>query len=56
MEEFITYCKKKIKQYPQHKIAIYDLYELCCTEIESEESIEDEIEKAINSIEELVEE
>ena len=48
--------KETIAKYPQLKIEILDLYQLCRDEIEQGESIDHECELCESSIEELIKE
>lgn len=56
MQALENYVRKSIKEHPDLKDGILDLYYLCLSEIESEESEENEKSLCINSIDELIEE
>lgn len=55
--DFTEYCKQKMGEYPEKKDQIFDMFELCFSEIEDEGSSEThEVELAISSIKEIVNE
>ena len=56
MEQLRKFCKETIKKYPSIATEVWELYELCQTEIEDGESQTEEINKCIYSIEELIDE
>ena len=56
MEQLRKFCKETIKKYPSIASDVWELFELCQTEIEDGESETEEINKCIYSIEELIDE
>lgn len=50
------YCIEKSKEYPELKEEIMDFYQLASDEVESGESESHEVELAVSSIEQLIEE
>ena len=56
IENFIGYVREKINDHPDLKMEILDLYWLAINEIDEGGSERHEIDLAINSIEELINE
>lgn len=54
-EELKTYLQQKIKQYPNLKYEITDLYALCLQEIQDGGSLQREIDSCYNDVEDLIE-
>ena len=55
LSELVEFCRIKSREYPHLSEDINDLYILALAEIESGESVWNEVELAINSINELIE-
>ncbi len=56
MKRLIDYAKEFIAKHPRFKEEVNDLVRLCYNEIEEGGSVEHEIDLAINSIDQLLEE
>jgi hypothetical protein len=56
MKEAIDFAREFVKQHPNLKDEVYDLLELCQSEIEEGGSPTHEVQLCINSIKELIEE
>lgn len=56
LEELHIWCKEQSITYPEHKDKIIDFYDLAKDEVDSGESLQNEITHCVSSIEELIEE
>jgi hypothetical protein len=56
MKEAIDFAREFVKQHPNLKNEVFDLLELCQSEIEEGGSPTHEVQLCINSIKELIEE
>lgn len=53
IEEFTKYTKGMIERFPTHRRNIIDQYEIACSEIESDGSIDGEIEHSVTAMRQL---
>ncbi len=56
LEELLEYCRTKIKEYPDLRGDIIEEYQMADAEVHDGESESHEVEKAIDSIDEMIEE